>query len=49
MRAEATMADSIGSRILLGVAVLMVHVPTARSEPWPGWFPTAGFRPAVTV
>jgi nucleotide-binding universal stress UspA family protein len=20
----------------------MAHVPTARSEPWPGWFPTAG-------
>jgi nucleotide-binding universal stress UspA family protein len=27
---------------LRGGAVLMVHVPVTRSEPWAGWFPTAG-------
>ena len=27
---------------LRGGVVLMVHVPTARSEPWPGWFPASG-------
>ena len=28
-------------RLRAGV-VLMVHVPTARPEPWPGWFPASG-------